>query len=113
MNTAEMLQLQALKFKRKVIDHNPDFDLEDDAPAWMRDTYDVAGDTRNICAMVPLSLFDEINRLSGLLSISKRRLIEMALRDMAVSANKAFEDVGFVPASMTYQSSGDVAMDQE
>lgn len=113
MNTSQLLQLQALKFKRQVIDDNPDFEHTDNTPAWMRDTYEVSGDTRNICAMIPLSLFQEIDRLSGVLSISKRRMIEMALRDMAISANKALDDVGFDASSMTSETMGDFPVDEE
>jgi hypothetical protein len=113
MKTSELLQLQALKFKERVIQHNPDFDEVGEMPAWMLDDYDTNSETRNICGMIPLALFDEIQRLGGLLSISKRRMVEMALRDIAISANKAFEDVGFDPSSMTYQSAGETPVDQE
>ena len=63
--------------------------------------------------MIPLSLFEEINRVSGILSISKRRIVEMALRDFAISANKALDEVGFDAASMTYVSAGSVPVDLE
>ena len=57
--------------------------------------------------------FDEIQRLGGLLSISKRRMVEMALRDIAISANKALDEVGFDAPSMTYRSLGEIPVDQE
>ena len=113
MNTNELLKMQALKFKNEVIERNPDFENDESAPAWMRENYDATGDVRNICGMIPLSLFEEVNRVSGILSISKRRIVEMSLRDFAISANKALEDVGFNPASMTYVSAGVVPVDLE
>lgn len=112
MKTSELLQLQALKFKQQVLDQTPDFETAEDGPAWMRDSYDATGESRNICAMIPVPLFEEIQRLSGLLSISKRRMVEIALRDVAIGANKALDDVGFDAASMTCVSVGDVPMDE-
>ena len=65
MKTNELLQLQALKFKERVMEDRPDFDEVDGMPAWMRDNYDANAETRNICAMIPVALFDEIQRLGG------------------------------------------------
>lgn len=113
MQTSELLKLQALKFKREVIQRHPDFDHDPDSPAWLTDTYSRVSETRNICAHIPLSLFDEIERVSGLLKISKRAVIEMSLRDFAVSANKALDDVGFDASSMTCQVIGDVPVDED
>ena len=113
MKTSELLHLQALKFKRQVLNQTPDFEHDDQTPAWMRHEYDAnGGESRNICAMIPLSLFDEIQRLSGLLSISKRRMVEIALRDLAISSNKALGDVGFDAASLTYRAVGEVPSDE-
>ena len=112
MKTDELLKMQALKFKNEVMERNPDFENDESVPAWMRETYDATGDVRNICGMIPLSLFEEINRVSES-SISKRRIVEMALRDFAISANKALDEVGFDAASMTYVSAGSVPVDLE
>ena len=56
MKTNELLQLQALKFKERVMEDRPDFDEVDGMPAWMRDNYDANAETRNICAMIPVAL---------------------------------------------------------
>lgn len=112
MKTSEILQLQALKLKREITRHDPAFDHAEDAPAWMRDTYDTGADSRNICGMIPASLFDEVERLAGALKISKRAMIEMALRDIAVSANTALDDAGFEPSSVSFKSVGDVPVDE-
>lgn len=112
MKTSELLQLQVLKFKRRVLEENPNFEETEDLPSWKTAAYDVAGESRNICAMIPLPLFEEVQRLSGLLSISKRRIIEIALRDFSESANKAFDDAGFVSSSMVHRSMGEVPVDE-
>ena len=111
MKTSELIQLQVLKRKREILQHAPDFD--GDAPSWTVDTYELSGDNRNICAKIPIPLFDEIERLSGCLGISKRRIIELALRDFAVDANKAFDAAGFDSKTMIYESFGDVPSDEE
>jgi hypothetical protein len=113
MKSTEILQFQALKHKIEVLGQHPDLEHGDDSPAWMRDDYNANEETRNICGMIPVALFDEIQRLGGILSISKRRMIEMALRDIAINANKALNDVGFDSASITYFSAGEVTVDQE
>lgn len=112
MNTKELLQLQALRLKRDVLRDNPDFDHAQDAPAWMRDTYDTSTENRNLCGQIPVSLFDELERLSGVLKISKRAMLEMSLRDFAKDANKALDDVGFVASSVSCRSVGTVPADE-
>lgn len=87
---------------------NPDIEHDDSTPLWVRETYDTASKSRNICAMIPLSLFDEIERLSGLLKISKRAMVEMAIRDLAKNANAALDSVGFDAASMWSDEAGEV-----
>lgn len=87
---------------------NPDIEHDDSTPLWVRETYDTASKSRNICAMIPLSLFDEIERLSGLLKISKRAMIEMAIRDLAKNANAVLDSVGFDAASMWSEEAGEV-----
>lgn len=113
MQSNEVLMLQALKYKQKVLEANPELQVGEGEPAWMHDTYDTNGESRNICGMIPKSLFDEVERISAVLSISKRALIEMALRDMAINANKALDDVGFVASSITHTVVGSVPVDKE
>ena len=113
METNEILKLQALKYKAEVMKDHPGLEQLDGEPDWMYEGLDTSGETRNICGMVPLSLFDEINRVSGILSISKRRVVEMALRDFAINATKALDEVGFKGASIEYVSMGQVPVDLE
>lgn len=108
METTEILTLQALKFKQKLLnDHQ---DLSSDAPEWMLDVDPGTDDTRNICALISIPLFDEINRVSTVLSMSKRRFVELALRDLAEKANHAIENVGL--KNVTAFSCGEVPVDE-
>lgn len=97
MKTHEILTLQALKFKKKLLDGAPD--LPEGAPSWLLDAEPGSDNVRNICALISLPLFEEIERLSAVLSISKRRLVELALRDLAQKANQAIEGVGLTNVS--------------
>ena len=108
MNTKEILTLQALKFKKDLLDGRQD--LPKDAPAWMADVDPGTDDTRNICALISVPLFEQINHLSTVLSMSKRRFVELALRDLAEKANQAIEDVGLT--NVTSFSVGEVPVDE-
>lgn len=108
MNTNQILTLQALKFKQGLLDG--DQDLPTDAPAWMRDVDPGTDDTRNICALISVPLFEQINTLCSVLSMSKRRFVELALRDLTEKAVQAIEDVGIT--NFTSVSIGEVPVDQ-
>jgi len=108
MNTKEILTLQALKFKKDLL--NGAQDIPSDAPAWMRDVDPGTDDTRNICALISVPLFEEINHLCSVLSMSKRRFVELALRDLAEKAVQAIEDVGLT--NVTSFSTGEVSVDE-
>ena len=108
MNTDQILTLQALKFKQNLL--NGDQDIPTDAPAWMRDVVPGTDDTRNICALISVPLFEQINTLCSVLSMSKRRFVELALRDMTEKAVQAIEAVGLT--NVTSTSMGDVPVDE-
>lgn len=77
MNFDETIRLQALRLKQlNTQGHTLGDSLVDklleQAPE---------GTTRNICAAVSPQMFDEVNGLCSLLEISKRRFVELALRD--------------------------------
>lgn len=108
METKEILTLQALKFKQQLLGGNQD--LQEGAAAWMFNVDPGADQTRNICALISIPLFDEIERLSNVLSMSKRRFVELALRDLAVTANEAIEGVGLT--NVTSSRIGDVPVDE-
>jgi len=108
MKTQEILTLQALKFKQDLFNNHRD--LPDGAPEWMVNVDPGADNTRNICALISVPLFEEVERLSSVLSLSKRRLVELALRDLAEKANQAIEDVGLT--NVTSFSVGEVPVDE-
>lgn len=49
---------------------------------------------RNVCAMVPTPLFDELETICGDLDISKRKFVELALREAIAKAEQIVEEVG-------------------
>lgn len=108
MKTNEILTLQALKFKRNLLAGASD--LPDGAPAWMANSDSGGDNTRNICALISIPLFEEIERLSSVLSMSKRRFVELALRDLAEKANDAIEGVGLT--NVTSTTMGEVPVDE-
>lgn len=85
MKTDEVLTLQALKFKElhtqghnmpgrmveQLIDQNPE----------------VKEKLRNICAFITPGLFDQVENVCGVLDLSKRQFVEMALSDLVEKAN--------------------------
>ena len=109
MKTYEILTLQALKFKQDLL--NGASDLSEGAPVWLRKVDPGADDTRNICALISVPLFEEIDRLLSVLSMSKRRFVELALLDMAVKANEAIASVGLT--NVTSSTIGEFPVDQE
>ena len=108
MNTDEILSFQALKFKQDLMQGEQD--LPTNAPAWMRDVDPGADETRNICALISVPLFEQINTVCSVLSMSKRRFVELALRDLTEKAGQAIEDVGIT--NFASSSIGEVPVDQ-
>lgn len=49
---------------------------------------------KNVCAMISKPLFDELEGICGLLSISKRKFIEGALIEAIAQANKIVDEIG-------------------
>lgn len=85
MNTDEVLTLQALKFKElhtqaSTINSRLIDGLIEQSP-------DVREKLRNICAFISPGLFDQVENLCGLLDLSKRQFVEMALKDLVDKAN--------------------------
>ena len=108
MNTLEILTLQALKFKQNLLDGQQD--LPEGSPSWMRDVDPGTDETRNICAMVSVPLFEQVNSLCSVLSMSKRRFLELAMRVLAEKSVQAIEGVGLTGVTST--SVGEVPVDE-
>ena len=105
MKTNETLTLQALKFKKQLLQDNQD--LNGTSPLWMSDAIDK---TRNICAFISEPMSEEIDRLCSALSLSKRRFVELALRDMAEQSNAVLERVGLT--NITSTTMGEFPVDE-
>lgn len=48
---------------------------------------------KNVCAKLPLKMVDDLEGVCGLLDMSKRRFIEMAVSQALERCNKIFDDV--------------------
>ena len=91
MNSNETLRLQALKLKQLHTNGNDFSDALVDELIKQNPTENPP--LRNICAFISPVLFDEIEGLCSMLSISKRRFVEMALVDLMAKANGIVEEV--------------------
>lgn len=49
--------------------------------------------TKNICASISLELFDEVESITGLLSLSKRQFVEGAIIEAVQKAKSIIEEV--------------------
>lgn len=49
---------------------------------------------RNVCALISVPLFDELEAMCGLLGLSKRQFIESALIEALAKANAIVDEVG-------------------
>lgn len=94
MNSRDSLIFAALKFKRlhqgtgnqHLVDQ-----LLDAAP-------DKADEiTRNVCARIPLPMFEELENMSSLLDMSKREIITLALSDFFNQAKATFDEFDAYP----------------
>lgn len=91
MKTDETLLLQALKLKELGHNgHSGDGDLIEQLVLQNPET--AKEKMRNICAFISHELFDDVTNMCNILSISKRRLIEMALIDVMEKAHKIVND---------------------
>lgn len=95
MRTDDTLRLQALKLKelntrgwsgpdliQSLLDSNPEEAKEK---------------MRNICAFISPELFDQVEGVCNLLSLSKRQVVEMALIDFLAKAESIMEETGAYP----------------
>lgn len=49
---------------------------------------------RNVCALIPVELFDRLEQICGFLNFSKREFIEASLIEALDRANQIIEDEG-------------------
>lgn len=89
MTPNEVLTLKALQRKSQNSAYNPEFT---DA------LLNVASDEtkkhyRNLCALIPVELFDEFERLSRVLDLSKREFLTLAVQQIISEAEKVMQQV--------------------
>lgn len=85
MTPSQTVQLQALKLKAANEGSHPtliDAVLENPA-----NKEGVKKDFRNVCALIHVSQFEELENLCSLLDLSKREVISMALNDFIPKAH--------------------------
>lgn len=89
MKSEEVLMLQALKLKKL---NSKGYDGPDLVDQLVLQNPDAAKDKlRNICAFISPELFADIDSLCGLLDMSKREFVEMALIDLVAKAHAVIE----------------------
>jgi hypothetical protein len=97
MRTEETLLLQALKLKELNTRGYSGPDLIDSV---INANPEVAKEKmRNICAFVSVELFNNVEGVCQLLSLSKRQVVEMALLDFMEKASKVIEETDAFPQS--------------
>jgi hypothetical protein len=89
MRTDDTLLLQALKLKEL---NTRGFSGGDLIERLLDSNPEAAKKMRNICAFITPELFDEVEGVCNLLSLSKRQVIEMALVDFMEKATKIIND---------------------
>lgn len=95
MNTDEVLALQVLKFKQlNTQGHSFEGDLVqmvlDGVPEEQKKL-------RNICAFISPALFEKVNGLCEILSLSKRQFVELALSDLVEKASATIQRFDALP----------------
>jgi hypothetical protein len=89
MNSRETLILNVLKFKQ-LHQGSGNQDLVDHLLEQNPDQADEI--TRNVCARIPLSLFDDLNNFCGVLDMNKREIITLALNDFFDKARAVMDE---------------------
>ena len=89
MKSEEMLMLQALKLKKLNSKGYDGPDLVDQLI--LQNPEATKEKLRNICAFISPELFADIDSLCGLLDLSKREFVEMALIDLVAKAHAVIE----------------------
>ena len=89
MNTRETLILHALQFKQ-LHDGSGNQDLLDHLLVEHPERADEL--TKNVCARIPLSLAEEMESIGEILSLNKRELITLAIRDLLDKAKLVIDE---------------------
>jgi len=79
MTPSQIIQLQALKLKSTIDGHHPA--IIESVIANPANKEELKKDFRNVCALIPSMQFDRLEEICGLLDLSKREVITMALNE--------------------------------
>jgi hypothetical protein len=91
MTPSETIQLQALKLKSTVEGQFPA--LVDSILENPINKEELKKEFRNVCALIHVLQFNELEKLCNLLDLSKREVISMALNDFIPKANAIVDQV--------------------
>lgn len=96
MNSRDKLLLQVLKLKEL---NTQGFTGDGDLVGQVieQDEAQAKAKMKNLCAYISPVLFDEVNQVGELLSLSKRQIVEMAVIDFLAKAHAVIEEVGAMP----------------
>lgn len=94
MRTDDTLRLQALKLKEL---NTRGWSGPDLLEHLIEANPQVKEKMRNICAFISPELFDQVEGVCSLLSLSKRQVVEMALHDFLTKADSIMEETGAYP----------------
>jgi hypothetical protein len=81
--------LKSLQLKSNNSAYNPEFtDV-----LLNLDSEDTKKHYRNLCALIPVELFDEFERISHVLDLSKRQLLTLAVEEIISKAKLVMQEV--------------------
>jgi len=91
MTPSQIIQLQALKLKATIDGHHPQ--VMDALLSKPENAEETAKEFRNVCALISHYQFTQLESLCGLLDLSKREVIAMALSDFFITANAIVAEI--------------------
>lgn len=91
MTPSQIIQLQALKLKSTIDGNHPK--LIDHLLSLPGNEAETEKEFRNVCALISHYQFTELENLCGLLDLSKREVISMALSDFFITANAIVSEI--------------------
>lgn len=96
MNFHETIQLQALRLKQL---HTTSTDSPEMTEMFIQEAIkqNPAVPLKNICAHISLPLFERVEQTCQLLSLSKRKFVEMALQEALSQADSIVSEVNPFP----------------
>lgn len=91
MTPSETIQLQSLKLKASIEGSHPT--LIDSILENPMNQEEIKKQFRNVCALISIPQFEQLEQLCNMLDLSKREVIGMALSDFLIKANAIVSEV--------------------